>query len=212
MIGADSEPASLHMSYLNGDYVEDAIDAWDLGDNDGATCYEDIRRQLGYRFEVRIVEYTPKVAVGQPFQVRVGITNTGWARLPKPRVAKLVLRNGSTTFVYAFSPGESTIKVNDAAPPDAGTYSVRLWIPDPDATQSNEDFPAPENPDVDDLEDPDKKRRVAYAVKLASLRPYSPWILWPTLSDEIEIDPISLPLFDPATGENDLSVFVTVCG
>lgn len=156
MVGANSEPAALHMSYLHGGYSPAAIKIWEDGDDEGDTCYDEIRRRLGYRFEVTRVEYTPTVAAGQTFQVRVDVANTGWAKLHKPRQAMLVLRNGSTTHVYNVSsggavanwaPGQTTTISVNALAPSAGTYSVRLWIPDPDA-----------------------QSRIPYAVKLATLR------------------------------------------
>jgi hypothetical protein len=186
MIGANSEPALLHMTYLNGHYAEGAVDAWELGDADGDTCYADIRRDLGYRFVVNSVEYTRTVAGGQKFFVRVEVENTGWGRLDKPRVAKLVLRNGTNPpLEYPFSGGSvsdwapgppRTISVSDSAPP--GTYQVRLWIPDPDA------------------EDQDATVRTNYAVKLATLR----------ANDMGQL----VNVFDPDTGENDLGVEITV--
>ena len=150
MIGSSSEPASLHMNYLNGEWATDAVSTWTSGG-----CYPKIKRRLGYRFEVTRVEYTPTVPAGQTFQVRVDVKNTGWAKLHKPRQAKLVLRNGSTTHVYNVSsgavaswpPGQTTTISGNAPAPSAGTYSVRLWIPDPDA-----------------------QSRIPYAVKLATLR------------------------------------------
>jgi hypothetical protein len=150
MIGANSEPAALHMNYLNGDWAADAVATWTSGG-----CYPEIKRRLGYRFEVTRVAYTPTVAAGQPFQVRIDVRNTGWAKLHKPRQAKLVLRNGTTTRVYtvaagavaSWAPGQTTTLAVDAPAPGAGTYSVRLWLPDPDAPS-----------------------RIPYAVRLATLR------------------------------------------
>jgi hypothetical protein len=148
-----SEPRTLHMSYLNGEYATDAVSTWTSGG-----CYDEIRRRLGYRFEVKRVAYTPTVTAtsGEKFTVMMDIENSGWASLPKPRDAKLVLRSGSTTSVYRLSagttknwaPGTTTqISVTAAAPPPIGTYSVRLAIPDPNAP-----------------------KQIPYAVKLASLR------------------------------------------
>jgi hypothetical protein len=145
-----SEPPTLHMNYLNGDWASDAVSTWQSGG-----CYDEIRRKLGYRFKVTRVEYTPTVASGQNISVSIDIENSGWARLHRPRRARLVLRSGSTRRVYTLSagatknwaPGTTTRISVSAAPPPAGTYGVRLWIPDPDA-------PA----------------RIPYAVKLASRR------------------------------------------
>jgi hypothetical protein len=189
MTGASSEPASLHMNYLNRDFSEKAVETWKDGDAQGNVCYDEIRRRLGYRFEVRSVEYTKAVSAGGTFSVAVDVENTGWARLhklsdEKPRDAKLVLRNGATTPVeYQFSGGTvsnwapgttTTISVSEPAPPP-GTYRVWLGIPDPDLL----------NPD----DYPDAKKN--YAVKLATLR-----------NGE--------NVFSSDTAENDLGVEITV--
>lgn len=145
-----SEPKMLHMSYLNGEYAPDAVSTWKSGG-----CYDDIRRQLGYRFQVERVEYTRTVTSRQKFSVKVDIVNSGWARLSKPRDAKLVLRRGSSTYTYRLSGGATknwlagtTTRVSTtAAPPPSGTYDVRLAILDPDAP-----------------------KRIPYAVKFATLR------------------------------------------
>jgi hypothetical protein len=145
-----SEPQTLHMSYLNGDYAQDAVPTWTAGG-----CYDEIRRKLGYRFSVKRVAYTQTVTPGQMFSVTIDVENSGWARLEKPRDAKLVLRSGSRTYVYGLSagatknwaPGTTTRMSVTAVAPPAKTYNVRLAIPDPDAPS-----------------------RIPYAVKLASLR------------------------------------------
>jgi len=145
------------------------------------SCYDDIRRNLGYRFEVTCVEYTETFSAGETFSVAVDVKNTGWARLHKPRDAKLVLRNGGTPLEYTFSGGPvsnwapgtpTTISVSDSAPPP-GTYSVWLWIPDPDLPAG---YPT---------------AKINYAVKLATKRN-------------------NANVFDQTTGENDLGVSITV--
>lgn len=145
-----SEPAALHMNYLNGEWAADAVSTWESGG-----CYPEIRSRLGYRFEVKRVDYTPAVASGHNFSVTIDIANSGWARLPRPREAKLVLRSGQAARVYGpsngatrdWAPGTTTLVSVTAAPPPAGIYEVRLAIPDPGAPV-----------------------HIPYAVKLASLR------------------------------------------
>ncbi len=180
-----AELPALHMNYLNEQHAELAVEAWEAGG-----CYNYIRRRLGYRFMVTRVEYTQTVAPGQNFSVTIDVANSGSARLHKPRKAKLALRSGSTKHVYDLSVGETenwapgtTTRISvTEAPPPPGTYSVRLAIPDPDVP----------DPDPDpDIPDPYARARIAYAVKLASLR------------DGVNV-------FDESTGENDLGVSVTV--
>jgi hypothetical protein len=183
MTGPSSEPASLHMNYLNGDWHKDAVTVWSKS---VPSCYDDIRRNLGYRFEVTCVEYTETVSAGETFSVAVDVKNTGWARLHKPRDAKLVLRNGGTPLEYTFSGGPvsnwapgtpTTISVSDSAPPP-GTYSVWLWIPDPDLLEFLSTSPNPEDY---------KNAKTNYAVKLATKRN-------------------GVNVFDQTTGENNLGV------
>ena len=172
-----NETAAMHMSYLNGDYATGAIGLWD--DNG---CFDDLLEKLGYRFEVTRVEYTPTVAAGQNYQVNIYIRNVGWARLHKPRDAKLVLRNGASTQirdlvggdVETWGPGETKqLSITAQAPSTPGTYRVRLWIPDPDLPAG---YPT---------------AKINYAVKLATKRN-------------------NANVFDQTTGENDLGVSITV--
>ena len=173
MVDANDDPATLHLNYLNAEYAADdpdagvlgAVSTWDQGDAEGRTCYDDIRHQLGYRFEVTRVEYTPRVTQGETIQVSVDIKNTGWAKLHKPRQARLVLQNDnpappSTAIgsrwsrpfliggdVENWAPGQTTtISYDGRAPSGEGVYSVRLQIPDPDVIATIPDgagFPGP---------------------------------------------------------------------
>jgi hypothetical protein len=180
MTDATGDPTKLHLVYLNAEHHRDSVPTWELGDTDLDTCYDEIRSALGYRFEVTTVEYTKTVTLGQNFLVRVYLTNTGWAKLHKPRQAWLLLRNGSTVLPpYEFSSGDvaswapgqpMTISVNAPAP-SVGEYEVRLWIPDPDAViRDGEGNPIPEVPVPVDDQSADQKSRIAYSVKLATLR------------------------------------------
>jgi hypothetical protein len=154
MVGATSEPAALHMSYLHGAWAPDAVDTWEAGD-----CYDDIKRSLGYRFVVEQVEYPPAVAADEALVVRVTVRNTGWSRMHRPRTASVVLRDGDTAYELATTasavrdwiPGEAAILEATGPLPAPGTYELRLHIPDPGA------------PEI-----------VPYAVRLASTRAGEP--------------------------------------
>jgi hypothetical protein len=164
------EMPDIHVGYLNGDYSEFLLDA--LDDDE---CLDDVLRNLGYRFKVTRVVYTPSTTAGGSFTVNVDVINTGWARLQKPRDAAIVLR-GPTTHTYLpsnrdtelWAPGETRTLAFTGTAPAAGTYTVRLAIPDPDAPT-----------DID------------YAIKLATTRN-------------------GTSVFDPATGDNNLGVTITV--
>ncbi len=182
MVGPASEPASLHMSYLHGGYALDARATWEAGG-----CYDEIRRRLGYRFEVRSVRWAPRATAGQPVEVTITVANTGWAILHHAREARLVLRGdepfsvGAPLDGYAaldgalsasdartWRPGEEvTVRASFVAPA-AGDYTLHVVLPDPD------------RPDV-----------TAYAIRFATLRE-------------------GAPLFDPSTGENALGLTMRV--
>jgi len=141
--GETSEPGSFGMDYVNGSYAVDAVPVWSAPGG----CYDEIRRKLGYRFEVLRVEYPQTVGAGQPFTIEIDVTNTGWSALHKPRTAMIVLRDGSTVASHVptnsatatWLPGTTTTLVVNANAPSAGTYNVRLAIPDPDAL-TNTDY------------------------------------------------------------------------
>jgi hypothetical protein len=137
--GAASEPFRLHVSYLNGRSEMKAH--WQLAQTGYPNgCWDDIRRNIGYRFEVKRVEYTPTVASGGNFTVNIDIKNSGYSRLHRPRTAYIRLRSGSTVYEYTpqlksatatWEPSQTvTVSYTGAAPPP-GTYEVRLAIPDP---------------------------------------------------------------------------------
>ena len=200
-----AEPAALHMNYLNRDYAKavgvflSAVDEWENGG-----CYEEIRRRLGYRFEVTRVEYPETVSTGETFSVAVDVVNTGWARLHKPRIAKLVLRRNVAPpdpdkevyvldggEVETWEPGDDPNQLSiteQEAPSTPGKYSVRLWIPDPDLKDNDPDKVLVEQGGQGVL----PKATINYAVKLATLR-----------------DGVN-NVFDQTTGENDLGVEIEV--
>jgi len=184
MVGPDSEPAALHMSYLHGAWAATARETWEAGG-----CYAEIKRRLGYRFEIESVSYPPIVAAGERATVRVTLRNTGWARMHGARRMRLVLRSagglvgvvgvaldgyevvtGSVVgdAVASWEPGETVTFEASFDPPGAGSYTLHLWIPDAD------------RPD-----------HAPYAVAFASTRDGS-------------------PLFDPVTGENDLGLSIAI--
>ncbi len=178
MVGEGSEPASLHMSYLHGAWADTARATWEAGG-----CYDEIKRRLGYRFELERVTYPPVVEAGERARVTLRIRNTGWARLHVPRRARLVLRSGDEAWavgeplagytevegsvsgdaVRAWGPGETAQLVVELTPPGPGTYRLHLRIPDADR--------------------PEEGRAIALA----------------TTRDGASI-------FDPSRGENDLGV------
>jgi hypothetical protein len=139
-----------------------------------------IRSQLGYRFHAANVSYPASVASGASMTLSVDIQNSGFAKFPNYRTAYFVLRGTGGNFVVGTSnPKPDTYAViaptsqlnptvrnwnEDASTtfsqtfpaPPAGTYTVHLYIPDPDCIASGAQ-----------CDDTVKKN---YAVKLATKR------------------------------------------
>jgi hypothetical protein len=160
------------------------VATWEAGG-----CYDEIKRRLGYRFELGSVSYPPAAEVGQLVAIELRLRNEGWARITNPRSAYLVLRDGATPrlvggelagysslapsqneaqLVREWAPGaDVTLRFSFGAPA-AGTYQLSLLLPDPT------------RPDILD-----------YAVKLTTLRS-------------------GAPLYDPSSGENDLGLTMQV--
>ncbi|WP_387745692.1 DUF4832 domain-containing protein [Kocuria nitroreducens] len=192
-----SEPAMLHMNYLNHDYATGAAKLW--MDNH---WYEDIASSLGYRFEVQQVEYTKTVKTGENVTVIVDVKNTGWAHLHNPRRAQLFLRKESSTWTTPvpfgalngtgatarWAPGAGPTRVMFSQPaPAAGTYTVHLAIFDPAAEPRwNKNVQSP-------------SWTYAYAVRLASRRGGK--YLFNAGTDD---------KYTGATGMNNLGIRITV--
>ncbi len=184
MVGAASEPARLHMSYLHGGYAPDARAIWQTGG-----CYDEIKRRLGYRFEVERVTHPAEAAPGAVVTVRVRLRNTGWARMHNARRAFVVLRGASGAhLVGGTAPGYAPLPARAEA-----SVQVAAWAPG-QTVDLEQSFLAPGEGDYElrlALPDPLRPEIVGYAVRLASRR-------------------AGQPLFDPATRENALGVRLRV--
>ncbi len=85
--------------------------------------YEDeIRKKLGYRFQLVSAELPTQLAGGQSLIMSLEMSNVGWARPYNPRNIVIVLRN-------KLSGQEYTLPINP--PQDA-----RLWLPGPSQTKT----------------------------------------------------------------------------
>ncbi|MGL4608180.1 MAG: DUF4832 domain-containing protein [Trueperaceae bacterium] len=118
------------------------IDAWT-----SQGCYDDISRNLGYRY--RLLQGSLPVSVNRNGTLNVGLrmTNDGYAGLYNPRMMQVVLRNKATekearlTIVpekdlrlYLPTSGETTdlsLSAQLPAEVEAGEYDLFLYLPDP---------------------------------------------------------------------------------
>jgi len=143
-IKAQSEMRYLRWTYLNQDYYRGVNDLWEL---DGSM--DNIKRELGYRFQLLSGEYSEKVAPGGTFSARIILKNLGYAPLFNPRLVELVLKNTQSEEVYIVNTGieprlwkpsmESVIDTVMGIPQDMpeGEYELYLNLPDPEETLYN---------------------------------------------------------------------------
>lgn len=139
-----------------------------------------IKSQLGYRFHVESVTYPATVGSGASMTLSVNIRNSGFALFPNARKAYFVLRGSGGNYVIGTSNpkpdtytqivptsqlNENVRSWNEDAlttfsqtfpAPAAGSYTVHLYIPDPDCVPSAAQC--------------DDTTKAAYAVKLATQR------------------------------------------
>lgn len=87
--------ARMHWSILNRDYHPTVLDGWK---SEG--CYDDVQRNLGYRFVLLNGEITNAVKPGGEFNINLTIANRGYASPFNPRNLEFVLRNKETKKKY----------------------------------------------------------------------------------------------------------------
>lgn len=139
---ADCTKAQQEMRYLRWTYLNDG---YYLGVNDQwivQGCMDNIKREMGYRFQLKSGTYTRMLAPGSTFNARIIIQNTGYAPLYNQRDVELILRNNQNNSIYysklnidprLWQPlTDNTIDVSIGIPADIplGTYSLFLYMPD----------------------------------------------------------------------------------
>lgn len=84
----------FHTSFLNTSWSGAVNGDWNN------KCIEDIKRNLGYRFEVKKGTFPSKIFNGESTKIRLEIVNTGYASTYNYRYAELILRNKDSQKVY----------------------------------------------------------------------------------------------------------------
>jgi hypothetical protein len=111
--------------------------------NDGVL--DDIKRRLGYRYQLVEATLANQVAAGSRLAVSVTLKNDGWAGVYNPRWVEVVLRNGTDVRRVRCRPatderrwlpeaGETKVLASTLILPadlPAGPYEVLLHLPDP---------------------------------------------------------------------------------
>jgi Domain of unknown function (DUF4832)/Domain of unknown function (DUF4874) len=135
------EMEQLRFSYLNSGYHPDVLAGWEA---DG--FMDEVKRKLGYRFELESIDYDPAALAGGQLSVSIDLVNTGWASPYNPRdvVLTLVSEDGLTEYDIplpddprTWLPGGTinvSALVNVPVEAAAGNYQLLLSLPDPEAT------------------------------------------------------------------------------
>lgn len=129
----------IHWSVLNKDYNPDVLARWV---NEG--CMDEIKRRLGYRFELQQATISDSVKPNGIFNLNFKIINRGFASPFNPRNLEIILRNDSNNNKYKLLTNEDprfwlsgdTVIVNISAgiPSNMleGKYTVHLFLSDPE--------------------------------------------------------------------------------
>jgi hypothetical protein len=132
-----SEMAMFHWSYMNIDYYPEVIDGFEENN-----CLNDIKKKLGYRYELVSGTYPNSVSSGSTLNVSIKIKNTGFASVYNERTAYIVLKNTATNQIFslplASNPqlwlDSNVITINEqlALPSNIvpGNYQMYLHLPD----------------------------------------------------------------------------------
>lgn len=125
----------LRFSYLNEDFEQSIIQGFKT-----QGCFDEIKRRLGYRFEMLNGSYSTNVPSGGPYSFDLQLTNRGFAPMFNARPVYAVLQQGSNKYTFPLSadprrwqPKATTSVVGSFTLPSgmpAGTYTLALWLPD----------------------------------------------------------------------------------
>ncbi|TDP58053.1 DUF4832 domain-containing protein [Flavobacterium dankookense] len=139
-----TEMAQFHWSYMNIDYYPEVIQ--EFGENN---CLNEIRKRLGYRFNLTSGLFPANATSGQPLSINIRLKNTGFASIYNDRKAYIVLRNVITNQEYSvvlasnpqlwYGSGEIVINENITLPSNMsqGNYDLFLNLPDEAVGLSN---------------------------------------------------------------------------
>lgn len=136
---AQNDMRYLRWSYLNDDYYNGVNNTWITQGG-----MDNIKRELGYRFELTSGEYSNKVKPGGTFISRILIKNLGYAPLYNPRLVELILQNRKTGEKFMINVDveprlwqplqTNVIETEVGLPADMpeGDYKLYLHLPDPE--------------------------------------------------------------------------------
>jgi hypothetical protein len=136
---AQNDMRYLRWTYLNEDYYKGVNNTWIAQGG-----MDNIKRELGYRFELISGEFSNKVKPGGLFKSHILIKNIGYAPLYNPRLVELILKNVDSGERYNvqididprfWQPLENEVIETEAGLPadiPEGDYKLYLHLPDPE--------------------------------------------------------------------------------
>lgn len=131
--------ARMRYSILNKDYNTEVLNRWI---NEG--CMDEVKRRLGYRFELLEATISDSVKPAGIFNLNFQITNKGFASPFNPRNLEIILRNNSNNQKYRlvtdvdprfWMSGDTIfVSVTGGIPSNIneGTYGAYLFLADPE--------------------------------------------------------------------------------
>ena len=130
----------FHTSFLNTSWSGAVNGDWNN------KCIEDIKRNLGYRFELKKGIFPTEITNNETTKIRLEIVNTGYASTYNYRFAELVLRNKDSKKVYRhkidcdtrywFSDEVQVLDMEFEWPETLSKWEYELFLNLPDASPS----------------------------------------------------------------------------
>lgn len=137
-----AEGAAYRLAYLNRAYYQPFFDRW-IADG----CMDEINRKMGYRMEIKSLEYSASVPRGGTVTAALTMANNGWARLMNDRPLVLRLETAAGAVVHTetvpartlrlLGPGQTARVLASTRLPSsvaAGRYRITIAAPDAAAT------------------------------------------------------------------------------
>lgn len=135
---APSDLSRMHWSILNRDYHPTVLNGWK---SEG--CYDEVSKNLGYRFVLLNGEFPNEVKPGNQFNLRLKLKNQGYASPFNPRILEFVLRETNSKNKYRVVTNEDprywfsndtinidlTIGIQNDMP--EGNYDLMMHLADP---------------------------------------------------------------------------------
>lgn len=135
------EMERMRWSFLNIGWYGPTVQGWK---EEG--CFDQIDRELGYRFALMEGQYPETLRLGEPLPISITLRNRGWAAPYNRRDVVLVLINAENGARHELPlaadprfwlPGE-TLWIRESVTMPAtlrpGSYALHLWLPDPAPT------------------------------------------------------------------------------